>query len=188
MDVAMHIAMLSQVSNQPDLPGPELLPARLMRAAAAALPIAAAGISGFTPAGHRVPMGEGPCLSVHGTGEALLATDEIIAQRWPTFHAELVARTPFRSILSVPLDQPGLGGDAAMDLYYEHPDQLLEAEQLEDVQDAADVTAVLLVTKADGGTGNADGSVWLDSVGAVNRQRVWTALGMINVGLQLNTG
>src|SRR6195952_1008533 len=163
MDVAMHIAMLSQVSNQPDLPGPELLPARLMRAAAAALPIAAAGISVFTTDGHRVPLGasddtaalaerlqftvgEGPCLSVHGTGRALLATEEVMARRWPTFHSELVGRTPFRSILSLPLDQPHLGGNAAMDLYYEESDRALDAVQLEDVQDAADVTAALLVT------------------------------------------
>src|ERR1700712_3507142 len=203
MDVAAHIADWSQVSRQLELPGPELLPARLMRAVAEALPVAAAGISVFSTDGHRVPLGasddtaalaerlqftvgEGPCLSVHGTGQALLATGEVMARRWPAFHSELLGRTPFRSILSIPLDQPGLGGDAAMDLYYQEPDRALDAEQLERVQDAVDVTAALLVTDpAD--TAGVIGAVWLDSAAALGRQRMWTALGMINVGLHLNT-
>jgi hypothetical protein len=131
-------------------------------------------------------MGEGPCLSVHGTGQAVLATDEVMAWRWPTFHSELIGRTPFRSILSVPLDQPGLGGDVAMDLYYDEPRQALDVGQLEDVQDAADVTAVLLGTDADNSAA-AGAPMWLDSAPALSRQRVWTALGMMNVGLHLNT-
>ena len=119
------------------LPGPELFPARLMRAGAGALPVAGAGLSVFTTDRHRVPLGasddnaalaerlqfnigKGPPvgarhrsrLAVHRAGDGAAMAD---------LHNELVQRTPFRSILSMPLDQPGLGGDTTMDLYYENP-------------------------------------------------------------------
>ena len=109
-----------------------------------------------------------------------------MSHRWPTFHNELLERTPFRSILSIPLDQPGLGGDAAMDLYYEQPHHRVDVEELEDVQDAADVVAVLLVAGAEN-VGAPGCAVWFDSSPALGRLGVWTAMGMINVGLQLTT-
>src|SRR4051812_40935375 len=103
MDIGAQIAKLAQGSHFPELPGPELLPTRLMKAAAAILPVAAAGMSIFATSGHRVPLGasddtaalaerlqfttgEGPCLSVHATDQATWATSEQMAARWPTFY------------------------------------------------------------------------------------------------------
>jgi hypothetical protein len=57
MDIAVRIAELSKAKNYPDVPGPELLPTRLMRACAQILPVQAAGISVFTGFRHRVPLG-----------------------------------------------------------------------------------------------------------------------------------
>lgn len=204
MDVAARIARLSQVSFQPDLPGRELLPARLMRAVAAVLPVRAAGISVFTANGLRVPLGasdddaalaerlqftvgEGPCLAVHATGQAVLATERVMEREWPAFHRELVAHTSFRSILSVPADQPELGGDAAMDLYYEHPSCAVSEDDLEDVQDAIDIVAVFLTNDVEPHPGSDPSGSWLHSSPALAREQVWVALGMIGVGLHLNT-
>jgi hypothetical protein len=60
----------------------------------------------------------------------------------------------------MPLDQPWLGGDAAMDLYYEQRQHRVDGQELQDVQDAADVVAVLLVTRSEQGPA---GAAWLDS-------------------------
>jgi hypothetical protein len=96
MDIGAQIAKLAQVSHFPELPGPELLPTRLMKAAAAVLPVAAAGISIFISSGHRVPLGasddtaalaerlqftsgEGPCLSAHATNRATWVTNAQMA-------------------------------------------------------------------------------------------------------------
>ena len=204
MDVAAQIAKLSQVSHFPELPGPELLPTRLTKAAAAVLPVAAAGLSIFTTTGHRVPLGasddtaalaerlqfttgEGPCLSAHATDVPAWATSEQMATRWPTFHAELLGHTPYRSIVSIPLGQPGLGGDAALDFYYTHPGRGPDAEQLEDLAEVTDMIAVLLTVSPHTTAATISGPAWLDSPPAQDRLRVWTAIGMINHALRLNS-
>lgn len=127
MDVATDIAELAAADRHPDLPGPELLPARLMRAAAAVLPVAAAGISAFSKLRHRVPLGasddtaalaerlqftvgEGPCLAAHTDQRAVVATAEVMSRCWPAFHLELTGRTPYRAIVSIPRADHRLGG------------------------------------------------------------------------------
>lgn len=116
VNVADTITALSKEQNHPELTGQELLPTRLMRAAAAALPVTAAGISAFTGYRQRVPLGasddtaalaerlqftagEGPCITAHARLQPVYATAQIMAWQWPTFHAELVANTPYRTIV-----------------------------------------------------------------------------------------
>lgn len=66
-----------------------------------------------------------------------------------------------------------------MDLYDEESDHRLDVEQLEDVQDAADVVAVLLAARSEQWP---TGPVWLDSSPALGPQRMPAALGMVKVG------
>ena len=204
MDAAAQIAQLAQVAHFPELPGPELLPTRLMKAAVAVLPVAAAGLSIFTTTGHRVPLGasddiatmaerlqfttgEGPCLSVHATDQPTLATSEAMAIRWPTFYTELIGQTPYRSIVSIPLRQPGLGGDAALDFYYTDPDRGPDLQQSRDLVEVTDMVAVLLTVSPHTTVRRVSGPAWLNSPLAQDRMRVWTAIGMINHALHLNS-
>src|SRR3954447_10060986 len=80
MDVMAQIARLSLPRNYPDVPGPELLPSRLMRSCVQVLPVAGAGVSVFTRGAGgasddsavlaerlQFTVGEGPCLAAHAT-------------------------------------------------------------------------------------------------------------------------
>jgi hypothetical protein len=119
--------------QDPQLAGPELLPARLARACTRVLPIAGAGISMFTAPTMRIPVGasdetattaerlqftvaQGPCIDAHHTGQPITATEPVIARRWPIFHDLLITHTPVRGIVAVPL-LDGLTGIGALDLY-----------------------------------------------------------------------
>jgi hypothetical protein len=203
MDIASEIAELARTEHHPDLPGPELLPARLMRATAAVLPVAGAGISAFSRFRHRVPLGasddtaalaerlqftvgEGPCLAAHAGMRTVLASAEVMASSWPAFHRELVGHTPYRAIVSIPFSDPALGGEVAMDLYYDMPRLTLKSRDRTDIVDAtAGVVAELAA-----GSGLQDplvpGPVWLDSEPVHTRTMVWTAMGMLGVALELN--
>ena len=48
-------------------------------------------------------MGEGPCVPACASGGAVVATGAMIAGRWPLLYQELIARTPYRAVLSLPL-------------------------------------------------------------------------------------
>ena len=204
MSIATEIAEHARTEHHPDLPGPELLPARLMRATAAVLPVAAAGISAFSRFRYRVPLGasddtaalaerlqftvgEGPCLSAHVSMRTVLATAEVMASRWPAFHRELVGHTPYRAIVSIPFSDPALGGEVAMDPYYDKPQLALTARHRTDIVNA---TAGVMAELA-AGSGLDDplipGPVWLDSEPVHTRTMVWTAMGMVGVALQLHS-
>jgi len=202
MDVSAQIAVLALASNHPDLPGPELLPSRLMRACAQVLPVTAAGISFFPGYHRRVPLGasdddavlaerlqftvgEGPCLTAHGKDRAVLATAEILAQRWPAFHSELVLKTPYRAILSLPIDNDEFDGDAAVDLYFTDPHPGITGAVLEDIQNATDMVGSSLAAHLGLVDASSAEPVWLTTGGARARSQVWTAMGMINVALHL---
>ncbi len=202
MDVSARIAVLALDSNHPDLPGPELLPSRLMRACAQVLPVTAAGISFFTDLYRRVPLGasdddavlaerlqftvgEGPCLTAHGQDRAVLATDEILAQRWPSFHGELVLRTPYRAILSLPINNDEFGGDAAVDLYFTDPRPGITGAVLNDIQSATDMVGASLAAHVGLVDAGSAQPVWLSTDASRARSLVWIAMGMINVALNL---
>ncbi|MET3806014.1 hypothetical protein ABIB25_003022 [Nakamurella sp. UYEF19] len=201
MDVSVRIVELASVDNNRDLPGPELLPSRLMRACAQVLPVAAAGMSYFSGFRHRVPLGasddhavlaerlqftvgEGPCLAAHVQDSAVLATADIMRQRWPTFSAELVMKTPYRAILSLPVDNEDFGGNAAVDLYYTELQPAITDDALQAVQEVTDVVGSLLATHS----GLSDGRgqpVWLNTAAARARSRVWIAMGMVDIALSM---
>ncbi len=203
MTVASDIADLSREISAPDLPGPELLPARLARACANVLAADGAGISVFSGFAQRVPLGasdntatlaerlqfttgQGPCLTAHATDQAVLATHVVMQHRWPVFTQELITRTPYRAILSLPMRGAGLSGDASLDLYFTDPDPAWPATSRTDAQDGADTVGTLLVQGAGLGAASQAGPVWLETELVTARALVWTAVGMITVALQLN--
>lgn len=182
-----------------DLGVPELLAVRLAKAAAGVLPVAGAGLSVFTDDGFRIPLGasddmaataerlqftvgEGPCIEAHKASRTVLATDSLIASRWPTFHEQLVSHTPFRAIVAVPL-QDAFATIGTMDLFL--PDsEALAALSLDDVDVVtAQITAVLLKNSP---TAETDiGPRWSNGPAATRRDWVFIAMGLLNVALKV---
>ncbi|WP_369137001.1 GAF domain-containing protein [Modestobacter versicolor] len=181
-----------------DLPGPELVPERLARAAAAVLPVDGAGISLFFASDRRLPLGasdaqsaeaerlqftvgEGPCLSAHASGRAIVADEAMIASRWPAFYDGLVARTSVRDVIALPLDDDR-HGFGALDLYLVPP---ADARSVT-LSDALTVARAVVETfRATGRQApiRADGPAWLDAPAAERRSLVWQAMGFVNSGL-----
>jgi len=106
--------------RDPQLGGSELVLVRLAKACVRVLPITGAGISIFTAATLRIPVGasddvaaaaeslqfstaQGPCFDAQRTGGLIVATEPVIARRWPVFHDRLISQTPVRGVVAAPL-------------------------------------------------------------------------------------
>jgi hypothetical protein len=192
-----HVALSSSAV---DLPGDELLPERLARACARVLPVDGAGISLFFSSDRRLPLGasdptsaeterlqftagEGPCLTSHATGEPVLADEATIRSRWPGFYDALVARTPIRGVISLPL-RDELRGIGALDLYVVPPHDI-GALGLRDALTVSDQVAAVLQAQNDRSRRRSDGPAWLDAPAAARRSTVWQAIGFVNAALDL---
>ena len=186
----------------PELRGPEMLAARLARACVAALPVDGAGLSIHDLRGLRTPIGAsdptaalaerlqfthgcGPCLRAHDDGVRIAFDEADIARNWPQLHDSLVAETPIRAVLSVPL-LPPLGPLVVLDLYVRDP-ATLPATDREDVEEVTLALTRAMVDAALGQSVPAGGPGWWDAPDALRRARVWQATGMVNVALGLDS-
>ena len=201
--MSLDSRIVELADDQSQFAGPELLPVRLAKACAAVLPIAGAGLSLFTSSDFRVPIGasddmaadaerlqftvgEGPCLAAHAQGRVITSDADDMRRSWPRFYDQLVADSDYRSIISVPLQQ-GLQGFAALDLYLTDPVAGIYGAGPGLVTVAQTLAAVLLDEPVEADDLRGGGPAWLDSPAARSRSTVWTAIGMINVGLHLST-
>ncbi len=193
-----------------EIPGNELLPERLARATARLLvEVDGAGISVVADGGLRIPLGasdadaataerlqftvgEGPCLHAIATGESVFAHSEQIAATWPQLYDEMTARTPYRAVLSLPL-RHRYHGFGSLDLNLRDDKDLLPATW-DDAYTVADEIAAVLATlpvapdisqAVDDPTVEPAGPAWLNSPRALRRQRVWVAIGMLSVHLDV---
>lgn len=178
----------------------ELLPSRLARAAAVVLPADGVGISLIADDTFRVPLGasdvqaqtaerlqftlgQGPCLKAATDRSMVRYNAQGLAQRWPLFHRELTARTPFRAITSVPLHNrtsfPG-----AIDVYFIEPEAIRQPEHQAINAISAAITDALVAPLHPGPT--VPVSVWLNAPAATARTSIWVAIGMLNAYLDLN--
>jgi hypothetical protein len=66
-------------------------------------------------------VGEGPCLEAYRSGDPFRGDRNDIRRKWPMFHDELVSRTPYQSIVSLPLQLSRSTG-GAVDLYQHRAD------------------------------------------------------------------
>lgn len=179
-------AELARISA-PSVDDPVLLPGRLARACASVLGAAGAGISVFASDGFRFPAGAsddasadaerlqftvglGPCLEAHARGRPVVATSAVMADRWPEFYAELLLRSPFRAIASLPM-----AGIGCVDLYF-GDDAAMDKLQWGDALDAAQRACALLV-----GDDTPDPPAWVTDTTHAPRNRVMMAVGMLNV-------
>jgi hypothetical protein len=183
-------------------PDTELLPTRLAQACVAAVPVDGAGISithdvrlplGASDATAasaeqlQSTLGEGPCLDASRTNRPSVADWATMAQRWPTFHTELLAQTPFRSIISLPLRGPDHCRFGAIDLYSTHPTATPRAALAELVEHlAAPISSLLLHAPAGPVDDRISIPLWLFSEPAASRMRVWTAIGVVQASSALD--
>jgi hypothetical protein len=177
---------------------PELLPTLLSEVCVEALRVDAAGIS-LVAGDFRLPLGssgpgaamaealqftsgEGPCLGAARVGEIAAVQMPEIYRRWPMFAAELDSKTPYRAIVSLPLQlEPGATG--AIDLYLEDPLSLARVGLADAVAVAAEVAAVLRADAALTKWTSPDSAVpapaWLHAPATKARGHVWIAIGIL---------
>lgn len=173
-----------------------LLPKLLAEACVAVLPVQGAGISVTqdlrVPLGASDPasavaeqlqttLGEGPCLDAVATPLPLTAGHDEMQHRWPVFAAELLARTPFRSVASLPLIPPqGTRRLGALDLYLTAPEPM-DRRLLFDL--AGSVGNPIAAVLAGAPIGEDDAGitmpVWLNSDRVHARMDVWAAVGVV---------
>jgi len=182
---------------------PELLPVRLARACARVLPVAGVGMSLFGSNGIRIPVGasddaaavaerlqftaaEGPCLDAHTVARPVLATETLIARRWPNFYTGLVARTPFRAIAAIPWPSI-LQGAGTVDLMFSHSRDLVDLDftdaddVIRQVEHTLDSDSIIEFSPL------GPGPAWLAGPAANSRNAVLIAMGMLNVALEVST-
>lgn len=174
-----------------------LTPTVLAQAAVDLLPVDAAGLStlleilrlplgGSSPAASvaeelQTSIGEGPCLAAAVAKAACVADLAELTHRWPVYGEELVRRTPFRSVASIPLSTPDGEVFAALDLYAEdaHLSRRLDVAAITD-HVAGPVSALLSICMADVHDVDLDDAMpdWY-RVATSRRHHVWVATGML---------
>lgn len=197
-------AFRAALTADPAADGVLLLPERLARAASRALGVDGAGLSLELLAGRRVPLaagdpsaaeaerlqftlGDGPCTAAHRDGGPVAAGADELRERWPVFALELTGRTPFRSVLALPVGG-ALSGSVVLDLYARDP-----ATPGPELVDAA--RAVAEVVGAELTAGLASGADVVLGVPAAlrtapvrDRQRVWVAVGRLAIEQGTSSG
>jgi hypothetical protein len=167
------------------------LPQALALACVEVMPVAGAGLSligqvqvPLSASSHDVAkaerlqtsLGEGPCLSAAAAGHPIVADADQLSQRWPIYAMQLLQRTPFRSVVSLPLLRWGRPAFAALDLYSTEPSGAFD--NLNEI-DAAVTPAIIAAI-----TGQHE---WMFALpehlasdpAAHRRTVVWVAIGMV---------
>jgi hypothetical protein len=179
-------------------PAVDLLPTALATAYADVLAVDGAGLSVFSEP-VRVPLGasssdaataerlqftvgEGPCIQALHDQTEIRVSDDDMRRRWPVFYDELILRTPYRSVASLPLRiSPGLEG--AIDLYFQDPLAAFTVDLNAATRAAGYVAETLRATSAPTvpSVRTADVLVpaWLHSPAAAQRLRTWIATGVV---------
>jgi hypothetical protein len=183
------------------LDGPELLPERLARAAAAMLPVADASLSLLEGGDKRVPLGssspeaataerlqftvgDGPCMMAARLGEPVFASEDDLRRRWPQFTEQLLGKTPFRAIVAFPLLQ-ALAGQGAMDLYFRRGERMSQLDVFEAMAVGELITAALSDAAVFSEWTAEVGPGWLHAPLARRRAHVWQAMGRLSLQLDV---
>ena len=130
-------------------------------------------------------VGEGPCLSAHAEDRAVVADETTIATRWPAFYDSMVARTPVRGCIALPL-QGELRGIGALDLYVVPPRDIATLG-LHDALVVADEVAAVLRAQSLAARRAGGGPTWVDAPATDRRAIVWQAMGFVNAGLEVDS-
>jgi hypothetical protein len=189
--------------DDPGLAAPELLPARLSRAAARMLAVDGAGLSLAGPEGERIPLGAsseeaacaerlqftvgaGPCITAQHSREPVFGTLADLHRRWPAFADLLVARTPYRGVVALPLRE-AFSGMGAIDLYFADDDEVAALDVFEAMAVGDLVTSALSEAAVWSEWAAERGPDWLHGPSALRRAAVWEAMGKVGLALDVAT-
>jgi len=194
------VALAAEAAGEQD--DGHLLPDRLARTAARVLPVDGAGLSvqfgthGRCPLGAssadagraerlQFSVGTGPCLLALTTGHPQFLVPEDIERRWPVFADRLLAQTPYRGIVSLPV-RHALAGTGTIDLFLVDPAAVARLDVFDAVAVGDLVSAALTDAAVWSTWSEAEGPDWLHSPPAVRRAAVWQAAaltsGTLDVG------
>jgi len=181
---------------------PDLVPARVARACADALPISGAGLSLHAgalrvPIGASSPLtahaerlqftfGDGPCLRAFDDGYTIAFEPKDIERNWPDLYASRMADSPYRAVLSLPLPEP-LGPTVVLDLWVDDPAALPRLDRGEVTEVVERVTEELARDLREGARIPAADSAWLEGRDALLRSSTWQAVGVVGMALLLDT-
>jgi hypothetical protein len=201
VSIADRFAAEVRAAGRRGLDGPELLPERLARAAAAMLPVADASLSLLEGGDKRVPLGssspeaataerlqftvgDGPCMMAARLGEPVFASEDELRRRWPQFTEQLLGKTPFRAIVAFPLLQ-ALAGQGAMDLYFRRGERMSQLDVFEAMAVGELITAALSDAAVFSEWTAEVGPDWLHAPLARRRAHVWQAMGRLSLQLDV---
>ncbi|SDP24117.1 hypothetical protein SAMN05660199_03452 [Klenkia soli] len=174
---------------------PELLPERLARACVAALPVDGAGLSHSFAPGRRLPLGagdtdasvaerlqfalgDGPCLEAQRRRRPLSASAAELGDRWPVYAAQLQDRTPYRSVLALPVGGP-LAAVTMLVLFATTPE--VPDVPAGDLTATAELVGEVLAEAMSGGRYLVLGlPEWFHQPAVLARQRIWLAIGQLS--------
>jgi hypothetical protein len=185
------------------LDGPELLPTRLARAIARMLPVDGAGISLSGADGQRIPLGAssepaavaerlqftvgaGPCMTAQEAREPVFALHPDLQRRWPAFADLLQQRTPYCAVVALPLRE-AISGLGAIDFYFHREDAVPELDVFEALAVGDLVTSALSETAVWSDWEPGRGPEWLHGPAANRRAKVWEAMGLVALALEMET-
>lgn len=129
----------------------------------------------------QTTLGEGPCLTATAMAQPLAVDLEAMAQRWPLFHREVVAHTPFRSVASIPFRVPSRSLAGALDLYSVMPQGAAAFATLAEINSGivVPIASVLFEFPGDDHGDTYPRPNWLENDAAADRVNVWVAIGML---------
>lgn len=181
----------------------ELLPEMIAQACVAVLGVSAAGICMLmddlrVPLGSsdeeaasaeqlQITLGQGPCLDAISTATPQVFGPAALAARWPLFHGQVVAQTPFRAIASLPIQPREVAAVGALDLYSTQGDGL-EALAWDEI--AATIPGRIASYLFDAPSAALKHGItlplWLGNEAVSNRLDVWIAVGALMELAQLS--
>jgi hypothetical protein len=123
-------------------------------------------------------------MTAQDTREPVFAVEEDLRRRWPMFTELLVAETPFRAVVALPL-QPALAGAGAIDLYFRTSAEVLDLEVFEAMAVGELVTSALSDAAVWSEWTPAEGPEWMHGPVPQRRAAVWEAIGKLSVELEL---
>lgn len=141
------------------------------------IPLAASNDDASTAERIQTTLGEGPCLTAAGRGVPFHADRATAERHWPLYSREMTARTPFRSVVSLPLGPSHGRPVGALTLYSTDPAGV--PVSLTEVMTAVAVPMASVLFDQAGPAGPDIAPAWLATPLASARMKVWVAIAMI---------
>lgn len=112
-----------------------------------------------------------------------MADETVLRSRWPGYFEALVALTPFRGVISLPL-RDALQGIGALDLYVTPPRHVRSLSLADALTISSEVSTCMQI-QDQLMRYREDGPAWLDAPAAERRSAVWQAVGFLRSALSI---